>query len=694
MTEKKTSGHEFPDSPGLDPPTAGGYTPTLSLESPSRRASHAGGLVNGHNAAVNSIKCLSMDAVQAANSGHPGMPMGAADMAVVLWASFLKHDPSSPDWADRDRFILSAGHGSMLIYSLLHLAGYDVSLDDIKAFRQWGSKTPGHPEYGHTPGVETTTGPLGQGFATGVGMAIAERKLREEFGEDLCDHWTYGIVSDGDLMEGISYEAASLAGHLKLGRLVYLYDDNAISIDGSTDLSFTEDRTRRFEAMGWHVQTVDGHDAAAIANAIHAARTADDAPSLICCRTVIGQGSLKEGTSKTHGAPLGADDIAQVKRNLGLDPEVAFQVVDGATDHMRRHGGTRAHAAWASRLADHPRRAEFEAMLKGDRETMLANVTWPDFETGASLATRKASAACLKALVAANPNIIGGSADLSGSNGVAIGQESFLPSQFKGAGSLHFGVREHAMGAICNGIALHGGFVAYGATFLMFHDYMRPAVRLAALMGVPSITVYTHDSIFLGEDGPTHQPIGTLAAMRAIPNVAVIRPADANETLEAWKAAIQRTDGPTCLVLTRQGLPIVDRQTLGTAEGLHHGGYILKDAPQPAVCLVATGSEVALALGASEVLTAQGIACRVISMPWVERFLEQSTEQRNHILPPGVPRVTIEAGSTMGWHRIIAGEGLAIGIDGFGASAPAAVLAERYGLTASQVAARVAELLG
>lgn len=650
-----------------------------------------------HSVTVNTVKGLAMDAVQAANSGHPGMPMGAADMAVVLWARFLKHDPADPTWFDRDRFILSAGHGSMLLYSLLHLAGYDLSLDDLKAFRQLDSRTPGHPEYGHTAGVETTTGPLGQGFATGVGMAIAERFLRESFGEDVCDHHVYGIVSDGDLMEGISSEAGSLAGHLKLGRIVYLYDDNQISIDGGTDLSFTEDRVARFEAFGWHVQSVDGHDPEAIAEAIEAARAEVSRPSLICCRTVIGQGSANEGSEKTHGAPLGAEDVAATKARIGLDPTVHFHVADDAVAYLRGHDGAARHAAWEARLAAHPKAATLRAWLAGDGQAIVDAVAWPSFEVGTKLATRKASAACLKAIVAAAPQVVGGSADLSGSNGVAIGAPSFTPERFGGAGSIHWGVREHAMAAAANGMALHGGVVPYVATFLIFHDYLRPAARLACLMGQRVVHVYTHDSVFLGEDGPTHQPIETLWALRSIPGMHVFRPADAAETAIGWKAALTRADGPTALVLTRQGLPVLDRDgaSFASAEDALRGAYVLRDAAgTPDVVLVGTGSEVALAVSAADALAAEGIQARVVSAPCLERFADQDRAWRDQVLPPGIPRVSLEAGRTFGWAGIVGDRGLALGIDTFGASAPASDLAIRFGLTTEAVVGRVREHLG
>jgi transketolase len=625
-----------------------------------------------------------MDAVQTANSGHPGMPMGAADMAVTLWANVLKHDPADPAWPDRDRFILSAGHGSMLIYSLLHLSGYDLSMEDLRAFRQWGSRTPGHPEFGHTPGVEMTTGPLGQGFATGVGMAIAERYLRETFGADLCDHYTYAIVSDGDLMEGISSEAGSLAGHLGLGRMVYLYDDNHISIDGSTDLAFTEDRLARFAAFGWHTAAVDGHDAQAIGDAIAAAK-ADPRPSLIACRTVIGKGSVKEGSEKTHGAPLGWDDIRQVKSKIGLDPEQTFQVLPGAAEALRAHSGAAAHAAWKARLDAHPQREAFLAALANDGAATVAAATWPDFAGVASVATRKASEAALKAIVKANPHVLGGSADLAGSNGTAIGRPIFGPSGFAGAGIFAFGVREHAMAAACNGMALHGGVLPYGATFLMFHDYMRPAVRLAALMNQRVVHIYTHDSIFLGEDGPTHQPVESLTAIRVLPNVAVVRPADALETVEAWKIALTRATGPTCLILSRQNLPVLHDAADAIRTGVARGAYVLRDAPDARLVLLATGSEVGLALQAQEALAARGVGARVVSAPWFERFETLPSSERDTVLPPALPVVAIEAGSTLCWKHVVGTRGAVIGIDGFGASAPDHVLAEKFGFTVSNV---------
>jgi transketolase len=647
-----------------------------------------------HRISVNTIKGLAMDAVQAANSGHPGMPMGMADVASILWTQFLKHDPADPQWPDRDRFVLSAGHGSMLLYSLLHLSGYNVSVDDIKQFRQWGSKTPGHPEYGDTEGVETTTGPLGQGFANGVGMAIAERFLRETFGPDLIDHYTYAIVSDGDLMEGLASEAASIAGHLGLGRIVYLYDDNHITIDGSIDLSFTEDRGSRFAAYGWHVQCIDGHDPAAITAAIEAARSETARPSIICCNTIIGKDCDIEGSSKTHGAALGEERVRRTKTKLGMDPEAHFVTPQEAYAHFRQHDGPAERATWEARLREHPRRDEFRRWWKRDGAALVKAVQWPTFDVGTSLATRKASAACLKAITAAAPWVIGGSADLGGSNGTAIGLAEFSRDRFAGAGTINFGVREHSMAALCNGMALHGGVTPYNATFLIFHDYMRPSVRLSSLMRQQVIYVYSHDSVFLGEDGPTHQPVETLLALRSIPGIQVIRPGDAAETTAAWQIALRRENAPTAIILTRQGLPVLDRERLASASGTERGGYILADCEGRAdVVLMATGSEVATILDAQAELKTRGIKARVVSLPCRELFWEQDRGYRAEVFPPGVPRVSVEAGITMGWDRYIGEDGLAIGIDRFGASAPWKVLAEKFGLTGAQVAERAQQHL-
>ncbi len=636
-----------------------------------------------HTTCANTLKGLAIDAVQAANSGHPGMPLGMADVATVLWTRFLKHDPADPHWPDRDRFILSAGHGSMLIYALLHLSGYDLSLDDLRRFRQLHSRTPGHPEVGHTDGVETTTGPLGQGISNAVGFALAEAVLRARFGTELCDHHTWVIASDGDLMEGISYEACSLAGHLGLGRLIVLYDDNNISIDGSTDLAFTEDREARFRAQGWHVQAIDGHDVEAIETALAAARDVTDRPSLIACRTIIGKDSPLAGSEKSHGAALGADNVRATKEALGLDPDAHFAVDEAAVQAFRAHDGPEARAAWQARLDAHPLADDFRAWLARDGAEAFEAASLPTFETGASLATRKASAAVLKALVPAAPWLLGGSADLAGSNGVAIGLPALARGSFDTPATVHFGVREHAMAAIANGLGLHGGVRPYVATFLVFHDYMRPSVRLAALMRQAAIYVYTHDSVFLGEDGPTHQPIETLLALRAIPGVHVIRPADAHETTDAWRAALTRTDGPTALILTRQGLPVLPPLD---ADSVAEGANIRRDADDPDVVLIGTGSEVALCLDAAGLLAEQGVQARVVSMPCQERFLALPPDRQAAFLPPGVPRVSVEAGRTWGWERIIGEGGRSFGVDDFGLSAPYADIAEELGFTPPNIA--------
>jgi transketolase len=637
---------------------------------------------------VNTIKGLAMDAVQAANSGHPGMPMGMADTAYVLWTQFLKHDPADPHWPDRDRFVLSAGHGSMLLYSLLHLTGYDLSLDELKKFRQWDSRTPGHPEVGHTAGVETTTGPLGQGFANGVGMALGERYLREHFGRALCDHWVYAIVSDGDLMEGISSEAASIAGHLKLGRLVYLYDDNSITIDGSTDLSFTEDRAKRFEAFGWHVQTVDGHNHEQLSAAITAAKAVEDRPSMVVCKSHIGHSSPNfEDSEKSHGAPLGEAEIRLTKEGLGMDPDAHFAIPADVLAHMRASVDAHAeeHRAWDARLTESARKDEWGTWHAAPD---LSAVEWPAFPADAKgVASRKSSHKVLNAVAAAVPQILGGSADLAGSNGSMLtGEAGIGPESFTGR-NLFFGVREHAMASICNGMALHGGTVPYCATFLVFHDYMRPAVRLAGLMGQQVIYLYTHDSIYLGEDGPTHQPIEHLMAMRLIPNLHVIRPADANETAEAWKMALARTDGPTALALSRQNLPTLDREVLASASGTANGAYILAEAEgDHALTLIASGSEVSLALAARDVLQAAGTGTRVVSMPCWEVFAAQDAGSRTAVLG-SAPRVSVEAGTTQGWERWVGDNGASVGVDRFGASAPGNVVGEQLGFSVDNVVA-------
>ncbi|HIP87105.1 MAG TPA: transketolase [Anaerolineales bacterium] len=657
---------------------------------------------------INTIRTLAMDAVQKANSGHPGMPMGMADVAYVLWTRFLKHNPADPKWPDRDRFVLSAGHGSMLLYALLHLTGYDLPLEELKNFRQWGSRTPGHPEYGHTPGVETTTGPLGQGFANGVGMAIAERFLAATFnrpGFPIFDHYTYAIVSDGDLMEGISHEAASLAGHLGLGKLIYLYDDNDISIEGSTDITFTEDVAARFRAYGWHVQAVDGYDLAAIEAAIRAAWAETDRPSLIVCRTHIGYGSPnKQDDPSVHGAPLGEEEVRLTKEALGWPPDAHFLVPSEALAVFRRalEEGREAQARWEAMFERYAREYPKEAALLRRLWAGGLPEGWeeaiPTFSPAdGPLATRKASGAVLNALADALPTLIGGSADLAPSNATLLkGFEDFQRGTPAGR-NLRFGVREHAMGAILNGMALHGGLIPYGGTFLVFSDYMRPAVRLAAMMEIGVVYVWTHDSVWIGEDGPTHQPVEHLAALRAVPNLVLIRPCDANETAIAWKVALKRRDGPTVLILTRQSLPILDRSGMGGPENLERGAYVLRDAPEgrPDIILIGTGSEVHLALAAQEALAERGIRARVVSMPSWELFDAQPPEYRAQVLPPDVPaRLAVEAAVPMGWERYVGPQGAVMGLDRFGASAPYKVLMEKFGFTPKAVVERALRLLG
>ncbi len=656
--------------------------------------------------AINTIRMLAVDAIQKANSGHPGLPLGAAPMAYVLWTRFLKHNPRDPKWADRDRFVLSAGHGSMLLYALLYLTGYDVSLDDLKQFRQWGSITPGHPEAGPTPGVETTTGPLGQGFATGVGMAIAERHLAARFNtpdHTVVNHYTYAIVSDGDLMEGVAAEAASLAGHLKLGRLIYLYDDNSISLDGPTSLSFSEDVGRRFEAYGWQVLRVaDGNDLVAIEAAIHAARAEAERPSLIMVRTVIGYGSPnKAGTSEVHGSPLGAEEVALTKQNLGWPAEPAFLVPDDVLAHFRQavERGVAAQAAWARTFAAwgaaQPDKAAEWATMFSSALPEGWDADLPVFAAGTSVATRVASGKVLNALAPHLPGLIGGAADLDSSTRTYLNlSEDFRAGHYANR-NLRFGVREHAMGAIVNGLAAHGGLIPYSATFLVFSDYMRPAMRVAALSHFAPVFVFTHDSIGLGEDGPTHQPVEQIMSLRLIPHVEVIRPADANETAAAWRCAIENRDHPTVLALTRQNVPALD-PALGIAEGVARGAYVLSDAPGDAVdvVLIGTGSEVHLALAAQKLLAAEGIGARVVSMPSWERFERQPQAYRDSVLPPGVTaRVSVEAGVTTGWQKWVGAGGAAIGVDRFGASAPYQVIYEQFGLTAAQIAERARALV-
>lgn len=644
--------------------------------------------------AVDAIRALAMDAVQQANSGHPGMPLGMADIGVVLWTQYLKVDPADPTWPDRDRFVLSNGHGSMLLYSLLHLAGFPVSLGDLRSFRQWGSLTPGHPERHPELGIEMTTGPLGQGFATAVGLAAAEAHLRARFGADLVDHRTFVFAGDGDLMEGVASEAASLAGHLGLGRLICLYDDNRISIEGSTRLAFTEDVAARFAAYGWHTLAIDGHDRPAVAEAVRTALGEESRPSLILCRTHIAYGApTKQDSADSHGSPLGEEEITGAKQAMGWPVASRFEVPAEAYGVFRAAmaRGAEARRAWEER-----RRARFTAdpaaadLWRRHWQAEAIEVGPLGFQAGASLATRQASGKVINSLAGRLPGLIGGSADLAPSNNTLIaGAPDFQVGSPEGR-NLRFGVREHAMAAMVNGLALHGGLRPYGATFLVFSDYLRPALRLAALMGAPSIFVFTHDSVFLGEDGPTHQPIEHLAALRAIPNTWVVRPADAGETAEAWELALNRTEGPTALILTRQGLPVLDRS--GREGGVHRGGYVLREGD--AGVLVATGSEVSLALAAADLLAAEGRAWRVVSLPCWEAFFAQDEAYRRSVLGKGLPIVSLEAGSTFGWERLVGTGGLAIGIDRFGASAPAGRLAAEFGFTPEAVVARLREWLG
>ena len=656
---------------------------------------------------INTIRTLAMDGVQKAKSGHPGMPMGMADAAYVLWTRFLSHNPADPDWPNRDRFVLSAGHGSMLLYSLLHLTGYDLPLEELESFRQWGSRTPGHPEYGLTSGVETTTGPLGQGFANGVGMAMAERFLAATFnrpGFPIFDHYTYAIVSDGDLMEGLSHEAASLAGHLGLGKLIYLYDDNEISIEGSTDITFTEDVVARFRAYGWHVQEVDAYDLAGVEAAIRAAQAETERPSLIACHSHIGYGSPnKQDTASAHGAPLGEDEVRLAKEALGWSPDAQFFIPEDALAVFRQavKQGREAQAGWQETFeryqAAYPEEAALLETLWAGRLPEGWTDVLPTFSSeDGPLATRKASGAVLNALAPALPTLIGGSADLAPSNNTLLtGYDDFQSASPTGR-NLRFGVREHAMGSILNGLALHGGLLPYGGTFMVFSDYMRPPVRLAAMMGLPIVYVWTHDSAWLGEDGPTHQPVEQLVALRAIPNLVMIRPADANETAAAWRVALERRDGPTGLALTRQKLPVLFETNRNPADTVARGAYVLADSSGiPEVLLIASGSEVHVALEARDLLAQKGVAVRVVSMPSWELFDAQPASYRESVLPPQVTaRLAIEAGVTQGWARYVGLAGDVLGLDRFGASAPYKVLLEQFGFTAETVVGRALRLLG
>ncbi len=637
--------------------------------------------------AVNTIKALAMDAVQAANSGHPGMPMGMADIAVTLWSKYLEVDPDHPEWPDRDRFVVSNGHGSMLLYSMLHLSGFPLSLEEIKNFRQWGSHTAGHPEIDHKLGIEMTTGPLGQGFGTGVGMAMAEAHLRARLGSDLVDHYTYAFVSDGDLMEGISAEAASLAGHLGLGKMIYFYDDNNISIDGSTNITFSEDVAARFKAQNWHTETVDGHDRVAIAEAIDTAQAESSRPSLIICKTHIANGAPNaHDTAASHGSPLGDEEIKLTKEGMGYPTDPAFfvdpQVYQFFKEALGR--GREARSKWEARFdnAD-PVSKELWRRLFNPDEVIIEG---PGFEVGSAMATRASSGKLFGEIAEKCAGFVGGAADLAGSTKTVIQKGQLFAKTNRSARDMAFGIREHAMGTAVNGMAVHGGLKPYGATFFIFSDYMRPAVRLSALMHAPSIWVYTHDSVFLGEDGPTHQPIEHLASLRAMPNLWVVRPADANETVAAWNVALNRHDGPVALVLTRQDLPTYQ----AVEGGVERGGYVRREGSD--VTIIATGSEVHTAVDAADLLADDGIDARVVSLPCWELFEMQDEAYRADTLG-SAPRVSVEAAATFGWSKLVGDDGLSIGIDHFGASAPDTVLAEKFGLTAVAVAAKVKDHL-
>jgi transketolase len=672
---------------------------------------------------INTIRFLSVDMVQKADSGHPGLPLGAAPMAYVLWTRFLKYNPSNPEWVDRDRFVLSAGHGSAMLYSILYLTGFALSLNDLRQFRQWGSKTPGHPERECTPGVEVTTGPLGQGMANAVGMAIAEAQLGARYnrpGHTLIDHYTYAIVSDGDLMEGVGAEAASLAGHLQLGKLTCLYDDNYVTLSAGTDITFTEDRAARFRAYGWHtIKVADGNDVASIAAALTEARAETRRPSLILIRTHIGYGSPEQDSYKAHGSPLGVDDVRRTKEKLNWPTESAFLVPDAALAHFRRalDRGATAEADWNTRFIAYTNAFPDLAMeLKGRLRGELPagwNADIPMFPADAKgLATREASGQIMNAIAPKLPALIGGSADLDPSTKTALkGFGNFNPPVASGediqgsdgggwsnAGrNVHFGVREHAMGAIANGLAAHGGMMPYGATFLIFSDYMRPPIRLAALSHLHVILVFTHDSIALGEDGPTHQPVEQLASLRAIPNLTLLRPGDASETAVAWQIALEAKDRPVLLVLTRQALPTLDRTFYASAQGVRRGAYVLKDAAngKPQLILIASGSEVGLILAAADRLQQEGIAVRCVSMPSWDLFDALPKVDRDAVLTPSVrARLAVEAGATQGWHRYVGDAGDVIGIDRFGASAPGETVMREYGFTVDNVCLRAKACLG
>ncbi|MQG48128.1 MAG: transketolase [SAR202 cluster bacterium] len=656
---------------------------------------------------INTIRFLAVDSVQKAKSGHPGAPMGAAPMAYALWDRFLKHNPNDPTWPNRDRFVLSCGHASALLYSLLHLTGYDLPMDELKQFRQWGSKTPGHPEHGLTPGVEATTGPLGQGFGNAVGMALAERWLAGQYnrpGHEIIDHHTYAIVSDGDLQEGIASEAASMAGTLGLGKLIMLYDDNDISIEGDTDITFRENVVERFQAYGWHViGPIEGMDVENVATALTAAKAETGKPSIIVCRTVIGYGSPnKAGKGSAHGDPLGEEEVGLTKEALGWAAQDAFSVPAEAGAHLAQatERGKAKQAEWNAAFSEYREAFPEDAQQLDDALRGTLPTGWEDglnglFDKPDPIATRSASGVVMNAISKGVPAFIGGSADLAPSTRTILDDSGHIGNGEFSGNNLHFGVREHAMGAVANGISLHGGAIPYTATFLVFSDYMRPSIRLGALMGKQVIYVFTHDSIGVGEDGPTHQPIEHLMALREIPGLVVSRPADATETVEVWRAAMSRQDGPTVMAFTRQNLPVLDRSTLSPASGVLNGAYILwESGDSPQVVIMATGSEVHIALEAGLALESEGIAARVVSMPSWEVFDEQPKEYRDSVLPPTLrARVSVEAGTTKGWERYVGLDGASVGMSGYGASAPAAVLYENFDITAKRVAEEARKLV-
>ena len=648
--------------------------------------------------AVNTIRTLTIDAVQAANSGHPGAPLALAPAAHLLYTRVMHHDPADPGWPDRDRLVLSAGHASMLLYASLHLSGYDLPLEEIKRFRQLGSHTPGHPEYRDTPGVETTTGPLGQGIGNAVGMAMAERFLRERFGSEVSDHRIYCICSDGDMMEGVGSEAASIAGHLRLGRLVVLYDDNHITIDGGTELAFSDDVEARFRAYGWHALAVeDGNDLDAIEAALRLAIAEDERPTLIRLRTVIGYGSPRAGTRKAHSDPFGPEEVRATKEALGWDPDSEFFVPEAVYAYYREHAlerGATARAAWQRRFdawasAEPVRAQEWRDAWAGKPRPGIA-AALPEFDLEKPISTRVAGSKVMQAFAPYVPTMVGGAADLVHSTFTTFeGDPDFTPEH---AGrNVHWGVREHGMGAAINGLALHGGIVKpFGSTFFVFTDYMRPPIRLSAIMGLDVVWIFTHDSVAVGEDGPTHEPIEHLATVRAVPGLTVIRPSDATETAEAWRLVLEELSGPVCLVLTRQNVPVLDRTVLAPAAGLALGAYVLAEVESPDVVLVATGSEVSTSLGASELLAAQGIRARVVSMPSWELFERQSVAYREEVLPAGVPKISVEAAATFGWARWV---DASIGIDTFGKSGPGGQVLAFFGISPEAVASRVRELV-